>query len=113
MHDPGRYWEPGHSGRWPERLGDVKGRWSIGFHAHTHLKEVHRCEFGYDAGLAPGGDDVDWVGRHRERVAGWRFAGDRADELARLDRAARLVEAGDPHLPYGYHLPAYWLSSSR
>ena len=103
--------DEGHSGPWPERIGDVKGRWSIGFHAHMLLKQLDRCEFAYDSGLAAGGRDVDWIGRHRERVGRWRFTGDRADELGRLDRAARLVESGDPHLPYGHHLPAYWRPS--
>lgn len=96
-----------HSGRWPERGTDVKGPWNVGFSAHMLRQELDDCALRYDAGCAAGGDDVDWVGRHRDRVRRWRFAGDRADELARIERLAREADAGRPPYP----LPSYWLLS--
>ncbi|WP_459958377.1 hypothetical protein [Mycobacterium avium] len=96
------------AGCWPERTTDVKGQgWSIGFSAHMLRQELDLAALSYDAGCAAGGDDVDWFGRHRNRVLRWRFAGDRADELARIERLAREADAGRPPYP----LPPYWLPS--
>jgi hypothetical protein len=46
----------------------------------------------FETGLAAGGGEVDSVGRYREPVSRWRFAGDGTDGLAGLDRVARLME---------------------
>ena len=103
----------GWAGHWPERTSDVKGPWNVGFSAHMLRQELDLVALSYDAGRAAGGDDVGWVGRHRERVRRWRFTGDRAGELARLDRLVRSVEEGKADARYGYGLPRYWRPPSH
>ncbi|MFP1155369.1 hypothetical protein ACK280_25330 [Mycobacterium sherrisii] len=99
-----------HSGRWPERTSEVKGQGpSIGLSAHMLRQELDLLALSYEAGCAAGGDDVDWVGRHRDRVQRWRIAGDQATELARIERLARQADAGRPPYP----LPSYWLPPSH
>jgi hypothetical protein len=82
---------------------------SWGVRAQVLRQELDLCEFSY--GLAAGGRDVDWLGRHRERVSRRWFAADRDSELARI---ARIAAAG-PDTPDGwsqeFRLPSHWVHS--
>ncbi|MBI2695724.1 MAG: hypothetical protein HYX30_16105 [Mycobacterium nebraskense] len=102
--------DEGHTSPWPERITDTQGPWGIGLAAHMLRQELDYLALRYDAGLTAGGEDVDWVNRHRARVRRWRFAGARADELARVDQIARHIDASLPETA-PYRLPSYWLPS--
>ena len=80
----------GHVGPWPSRA--IDGPSTHGVHAHALLQALDRVEFSYEGGLAAGGRDVDWLGRHGERVRRWRFTADRDRDLAEIDRIARNIE---------------------
>lgn len=92
-----------HSGPWPDQLASASTQhWaSMGFRAQIEKMQIDRLCALYEGGLARGGVDIDWIGRHRERVNRWRVARQREDLLARLNSCepAKFLE---------HRLPAYW-----
>lgn len=89
-----------HEESWPARSAGDGGPVSMGLRAHALRQQLDRVQVFFEAGLAAGGEVIDWRGHHRVRVQRWRISGDRDDELALLDRPK----------PEHCRLPRAWLA---
>ncbi|SLH40802.1 hypothetical protein [Mycobacteroides abscessus] len=71
----------------------------------TRIMERDRAAASYRAGMAAGGDDVDWVAWMRDRISTWPPTASSETELGRLD---------DPtYREHHQQLPHYWTGVGR